>query len=155
MSKRKIAIALACGVVLTLFAGLAIIHKFPLKASGTPSSSPNTIQTTLAAPGADNGGPPNEIFSVGNGVTAPVPISKPDPPYTKEAKDAKLEGNVTLWIVVGVDGTVVHAKVVKGIDKGLTESAVNTVKTWKFKPALKDGKPVPCKVMVEVSFRIY
>ena len=88
-------------------------------------------------------------------MTAPVPISKPEPPYTKEARDAKLEGTVVLWIVVGVDGTVMHAKVVKGIDKGLTENAVNTVNTWKFKPAMKDGKTVPCKVMVEVSFRIY
>jgi TonB family protein len=75
--------------------------------------------------------------------------------YTKEAKDAKLQGTVVLWIVVGIDGTVMHAKVVKGFDKGLTENAVNTVKTWKFKPAMKDGKAVPCRVMVEVSFRIY
>ena len=32
---------------------------------------------------------------------------------------------------------------------------MDTVKTWKFKPAMKDGKPVPCKVSVEVGFRLF
>ncbi len=58
-----------------------------------------------------------------------------------------------LWIVVGVDGAVTDVKVSQGLGQGLHESAVQTVKTWKFKPAMKAGKPVPCKVMVEVRFR--
>jgi TonB family protein len=114
------------------------------------------MQTPLSAFSAANGGtPPDVVFNVGNGVSEPVPIYKPDPPYTKEARAAKVEGTVVLWIVVGVDGTVTDAKVVKATDQGLTENAVDTVKTWKFKPAMKDGKAVPCKVMVEVSFRIF
>jgi TonB family protein len=155
MSKRRIAVTLACVAVLTLLAGLAIIRKFPLKTSGVPASAPNTIQNPLAAFSAGNGGTPLDIFSVGNGVSAPVPIYKPEPPYTKEARAAKLEGTVVLWIVVGADGAVTDAKVVKGTDKGLTENAVETVKTWKFRPAMKAGKPVPCKVSVEVSFKIF
>ncbi|MGA2984553.1 MAG: M56 family metallopeptidase [Terriglobia bacterium] len=156
MSKRRIAVTVACVAVLTLVAGLAIIRKFPLKAGSVPASAPNPMQTPLSAFSAANGGtPPDVVFNVGNGVSEPVPIYKPDPPYTKEARAAKVEGTVVLWIVVGVDGTVTDAKVVKATDQGLTENAVDTVKTWKFKPAMKDGKAVPCKVMVEVSFRIF
>jgi TonB family protein len=105
--------------------------------------------------GGISGGVTGGVYTVGNGVSAPVPIYKTEPPYTKEAKAAKLEGTVVLQIIVGSDGSVNSVKVVKEIDKGLTENAVNTVKTWKFKPATKDGKPVPCKVSVEVNFKLY
>jgi TonB family protein len=50
---------------------------------------------------------------------------------------------------------VTDAKVIKPLDKGLDNNAVQTVKTWKFKPAVNAGKPVPCRLMVEVSFRLY
>ena len=95
------------------------------------------------------------VYTVGDGVSAPVPIFKPEPPYTKEARAAKLQGTVVLWIIVGVDGAVTDAKVIKPFDKGLDENAVQAVKTWKFTPAVKAGKPVPCRLMVEVSFRLY
>jgi TonB family protein len=144
MSKRRIAITLAGAVVLTLFAGLASVRAFPLKGGVAAPASPSTEQGT-----------PKVFRATDKKVTPPVPIYKPDPPYTKEAKAAKVQGVVTLWIVVGVDGTVTDAKVVQAFNKGLTENAVNTVKTWKFKPAMKAGKPVPCKVMVEVSFKIF
>ncbi len=143
MSRRRIAITLAGAVVLMLFAGLAIIRKFPLRAGSVSPAASNPTQAAL------------EIFTVGNGVTSPIPIYKPDPPYTEEARVAKRQGTVVLSIVVGADGAVSDTKVIKPIDKGLTENAVQTVKTWKFEPAIKNGKPVPCKVMVEVSFRFF
>ena len=37
----------------------------------------------------------------------------------------------------------------------LDQSAVDTVKTWKFQPAMKAGKTVPVGVMVEISFKIF
>ena len=144
MSKRRIAITLAGAVVLTLFAGLASVRAFPLKGGAAASASPSAEQAT-----------PKVVRATDKGVTPPVPIYKPDPAYTKEAKAAKLEGTVTLHLVVGVDGAVTNVKVDRGLDKGLTDSAVNTVKTWKFQPAMKAGKLVPCRVIVEVSFKMF
>jgi protein TonB len=92
---------------------------------------------------------------VGGDVTEPVPIYKPEPAYTKEAKAAKLQGDVLLWIVVDVSGSVTDVKLRKGVDKGLDESAMQTVRTWKFKPAMKRGKAVPVKVVVAVSFKLF
>jgi protein TonB len=60
-----------------------------------------------------------------------------------------------LKIVVDAQGNVSEVKVTKSLEKGLDESAVNTVKTWKFKPATKNGKPVSCRPWVEVSFKLY
>lgn len=94
-------------------------------------------------------------YSVGGGVSEPIAIFRPDPAYSEEARKAKYQGTVVLWIVVDASGAVTECRVVKPLGMGLDEKAVETVKTWKFKPALKNGSPVPVKVMVEVSFRLF
>jgi TonB family protein len=155
MSKRGAVLALLGVVALTLLAGLAVIHRFPLKsgsgwwAANAPKGGavqPLRVNPFAATPG---------VFSVGNGVSAPIPIFKPEPPYTKEARSAKTQGTVVLKIIVGDDGLVRDVGVVKSLDPGLDQSAVDTVKTWKFQPAMKAGKTVPVGVMVEISFKIF
>ncbi len=142
MSKRRIIISLVCVGVLTLLAAVVVIRKFPLRLSGVPITAAN-VQ------------PAPEVFSVGNGVTEPIPIFKPEPPYTKEAKAAKTQGTVILQTIIGADGAVKDVNVVKPLGQGLDQNAVNTIRTWKFKPALKAGQPVACRVTVEVSFKLF
>ncbi len=101
--------------------------------------------------GGAGGGP----FSVGGNVSAPIPIYKPEPPYSEEARKAKYQGTVVLWIVVDQQGTVTDVRVVKPLGLGLDEKAVETVRTWKFIAAKRNGVPVPVRVMVEVSFRLF
>lgn len=103
----------------------------------------------------EGGGFGGGAYSVGGNVTAPVPIYKPEPAYSEEARKAKYQGTVVLWIVVDVQGNVTDARVVRPLGLGLDEKALETVKTWKFKPALRNGTPVPVRVMVEVSFRLF
>jgi TonB family protein len=88
-------------------------------------------------------------------VTPPMPVYKPEPPYTEEARHAKLEGTVLLSVTVAADGTVTEVKVTRPLGKGLDESAVKTLKTWKFLPAMKAGKPVAWTGVVEVSFKFF
>jgi TonB family protein len=38
---------------------------------------------------------------------------------------------------------------------GLDEKAIEAVRLWRFEPGLKDGKPVPVEVSIEVNFRLY
>jgi TonB family protein len=90
-----------------------------------------------------------------NAITPPIAIYKPRPGYSKEAKDAKLQGIVILEVMIAADGTVSDVKVTKGFDKGMDENAAQTVKKWKFLPAMKAGKPVPYKNEVAVSFKIF
>ncbi len=87
-------------------------------------------------------------------IPAPVPIYKPNPAYSKEALKAKYQGTELLWIVVDAQGNVTDCRVVKPLGLGLDEKAVDTVKTWRFKPAMRNGTPVPVRVMVQVSFRL-
>jgi TonB family protein len=101
--------------------------------------------------GGTGGGP----YSVGGGITAPIPIYKPEPAYSEEARKAKYQGTVVLWIVVDAQGNVTDSRVVRPLGLGLDEKAVETVRTWKFKPALRNGVPVPVRVIVEVTFRLF
>jgi TonB family protein len=103
----------------------------------------------------EGGGVGGGVYSVGGGVSEPIPIYKPDPAYSEEARKAKYQGTVVLWIVVDASGAVTDCRVVKPLGLGLDEKAVETVKTWKFKPAQRNGTPVPVRVMVEVSFRLF
>jgi TonB family protein len=67
------------------------------------------------------------------------------PFYTEEAKKKKIEGSVTLLIVIDTKGDVIDAKVVKGLGHGLDENAII---------AEKDGEPVTVKMEVSVGFNL-
>jgi TonB family protein len=97
---------------------------------------------------------PAGTYRAGNGVTPPVVVSKTDPEYSEEARIAKLTGTVRISLVVGTDGEVgdLHAAATPGL--GLEDKAIEAVHTWRFKPGMKDGMPVPVLVGVEVNFRL-
>jgi periplasmic protein TonB len=95
------------------------------------------------------------VFHVGNGVSPPTAIYSPEPDYSEEARKAKYQGTVVLNVIVGPDGRVHNAAVARALGMGLDEKAIETVKTWKFKPATKDSKPVAVEVSVEVTFNLY
>ena len=94
------------------------------------------------------------VYTVGGDVKPPKAIYLPDPQYSKVARKAGREGTVVLWMIVGVDGRPIDIQVARALGMGLDEQAVAAVRNWRFKPALKDGQPVPVRVNVEVSFRI-
>jgi len=101
------------------------------------------------------GGTGGGAFRVGGGVSAPKAIYSPDPEYSEEARKAKYQGTCVLWLVVGPDGRARDIRVARTLGLGLDEKAMEAVKTWKFEPAMKDGKPVAVQINVEVTFRLY
>jgi len=101
--------------------------------------------------GGIGGGP----YRVGGGVSAPKPLYTPDPEYSEEARKAKYQGVVVLWLVIGPDGHPREIRVARPLGMGLDEKAVEAVRTWRFDPARKDGQPVAVQMNVEVSFRLY
>jgi TonB family protein len=86
--------------------------------------------------------------------TLPEVIRKVDPVYTRQALEAMFEGFVTLRVIVGTDGLPDDVTVIRGVGLGLDESALECLKRWRFKPATRDGEPVPVRATVEVRFRL-
>ncbi len=101
------------------------------------------------------GGMGGGVYRVGGGVSAPRAIYDPDPEYSDEARKAKCQGTVLLWLIVGPDGKPRDIRVQQSLGMGLDERAVEAVRKWKFEPAMKDGRPVAVQVNVEISFRLF
>src|SRR5579864_1136426 len=101
------------------------------------------------------GGYGGGVFTVGNGVTAPHVIYDPAPEYSTEARQAKHQGTVVLWAIIGPDGRPRDLRVYRSLGMGLDEKAMEAVRTWRFRPATKDGNPVAVQIEVEVNFHLY
>jgi periplasmic protein TonB len=101
------------------------------------------------------GGYGGGVFRVGGGVSAPRALNTPDPEYSEEARKAKYQGTVVLWLIVDQGGRPQQVKVARSLGMGLDQKAIEAVRKWTFEPAMKDGKPVAVQINVEVNFRLY
>jgi TonB family protein len=104
-------------------------------------------------PPAAAGGARGAVYRVEGGVTAPVLLYKTQPDYTEEARKARYQGTVLLYIEVDPSGKATNIRVQRSLGLGLDEKAIEAVRQWKFKPGTKDGIPVPVSATIEVNFR--
>jgi periplasmic protein TonB len=84
---------------------------------------------------------------------APVPIDQPQPRYPANARDAGLTGAVVVEILVGVDGRVTQAKVVKG-GPPFERATLEAVRRWRYAPVIHRGQPIVWKSTVTVHFEL-
>lgn len=97
-----------------------------------------------------------EVYRVGGAVTAPAPINFPAAEFSDEARRAGYQGICLITLVVDAQGMPQDVHVTRALGMGLDEKAMESVRKYRFKPAMKDGKtPVPAVVTVEVNFRLY
>jgi TonB family protein len=93
-------------------------------------------------------------FVVGGNVTEPVRLSGPNPAYPEAARRARIQGVVVLECIIGKNGIVKEAKVLRGLPLGLTESALDAVKNWTFQASTLNGKPVEVLYILTVRFNL-
>ncbi len=96
------------------------------------------------------------IFMPGSsGVTSPQCMYCPNPDYSNAARTVKFQGTVILSVIVTAEGQVTGIYVLKGAPFGLTAQTISATKNWRFRPGQKDSKPVPVRVPVETTFRLF
>lgn len=95
------------------------------------------------------------VMHIGGGVSKPVVLYSVEPEFSEEARKAKFSGNVEVYLWVDTNGRPSHIRVVRGVGMGLDEKAVEAVRQYKFKPAMKDGKPVMVDLYIDVNFQIF
>ncbi len=115
---------------------------------------PAEVASTASVRTADAACLPGGVRLPSLGVTPPAATYAPDPEYTREAQQARLEGLVVIHFIVDSTGKASSTVVVKSLDEGLDEAAVRTLQQWKFRPGMKDGAPVPVFVSLEVNFKL-
>lgn len=100
----------------------------------------------------DNALPPPDVFIAYE--TPPTPVRPLKPVYPELARNAGIEGYVTLYVLIDKDGKVRDIQVRKGVGGGLDEAAVEAVKAVPWTPAIQNNRPVSVWVSVPVRFRL-
>ena len=121
------------------------------QSSKTASDSASMSTTTPANTVDDQAF--NSYQRVTAGMKPPKATRSPDPDYPKIPADAEPNGVVVMLVGLNAKGHVELVHVLRASNNVFENSAVATVKTWKFSPAKKDGKPVPVQITVEMRFQ--
>ena len=88
-------------------------------------------------------------------ATTSVEITyKPNPAYTDEARNLKLEGEVLLEVEFLASGQLHVNRVVRGLGHGLDETAIIAANKMRFKPAMRNGQAMDSTAIVHVVFQL-
>jgi TonB family protein len=97
---------------------------------------------------------PQHLSDTGPATNSVEITFKPNPVYTEEARQLRLEGEVLLEIMFSSSGQLHVNRVVRGLGHGLDEAAVKAADQMRFKPALRNGAPVDSTAIVHVVFQL-
>ncbi len=117
--------------------------------------APQDLNRKLARsplPGLPKHGPPRTRFNPDEVDKMPQAVATTQPIYPYRAKRLGVEGKVRVRFLVNTSGRTDLFKVLESNPPGTFEQTVEkTVKNWKFKPAMKDGRAV--ETWVETMFK--
>jgi TonB family protein len=123
----------------------------PKTASNAQTIRPTAFgDATLAPPP----GAKKTAAALDNNQTSVQILFKPKPAYTPEARNLRLEGEVSLQVVFQADGTIRVLRVEHGLGHGLDEAAVQAAAHVRFKPATRGGVPVDTNATIKISFEL-
>jgi len=90
-----------------------------------------------------------------SGYTYPSCVECPSAHYDGHAAPHRFQGTVTLSAVINADGRTEDVVVLKALPYGLTAKAIETVKSWKFRPARDaHGNPAAVRQVIEITFHL-
>jgi protein TonB len=90
---------------------------------------------------------------VGGAIKEPKKIKDVKPAYPEDAKNAGIQGIIILESVIGTDGSVQEAKVLRSVPQ-LDKAALDAVMQWRYTPTLLNGEPVELIMTVTVTFTL-
>jgi TonB family protein len=128
-------------------------YRFYLKkrvvSAGRTAAPPASQRPLEPATSADS----SRAVRVGGAIQVPTKTKDVRPVYPPIAQAARVQGAVIVEAVIGVDGSVTDARVLRSIPL-LDEAALDAVKQWEFTPTLLNGRPVAVIMTVTVNFSL-
>lgn len=137
---RRLSLAAICAALLAGACGTALALRMHVE--GPAQASSDHPQRRPTAP-----------VAVKPGIMAGQRIGGPIPKYPEAAKKARIQGTVLIDVVISKDGGVLSPKVISG-PKELRESALDTVRQWRYKPFLLNGEPIEVKTTIDVTYSL-
>jgi len=89
------------------------------------------------------------------GMTPPKAVKTPNPIYPKSASENRIQGDTTVAMTVLTDGSVTDIRLIGSSARSMDDATLQTLKGWRFKPAMCGTEPVVSDIEVVVSFRMY
>jgi TonB family protein len=108
---------------------------------------------TVSAEAVIEEAPEDEKAAEAQGVRAPRPYRRLRPEYPQSAARAEAEATVDVVVDVGADGEIGEIQIVRWAGFGLDESTIATVRQLHFFPAMRNGNPIPMRVLLRYNFR--
>ncbi len=96
---------------------------------------------------------PDEGSPAAAGLRLPAPYRRLQPVYTEEAGRVGVEAIVDVLVEIDAEGEVGRVDVVRWAGHGLDQATASTVRQLHFRPAMRDGTPVPLRVLLRYNFR--
>ncbi len=105
----------------------------------------------VQAPPPDDG---DRVYHLTSQIEPPVLVSKVNPDYPLSARSKRREGSVVIAAVVGVDGSVRAAKIVRSVSPDIDRAALEAVRVWRYRPATREGRSVAVHTVIQVDFKL-
>lgn len=120
----------------------------------SPAERPRLVEAPRPAPPPAPAAPPPTARAPAADAGA-VPISSPAPNYPRRAMQRRETGTVRVQVQVGADGRPVDVSLLESsASRDLDRAALDAVRRWRFRPATREGQPVPATVVVPIAFRL-
>jgi TonB family protein len=97
---------------------------------------------------------PRTSKNIGPVDTRPSILNRVRPNYSEEARRRHIIGSARLELKVGADGVPTVTDILSRLPAGLTRQAVRAASLMRFKPAMRNGAPVPCYTLIDVEFNL-
>ena len=125
----------------------------------TVNANLNMSMPTIGIPVGDGNGPYLGTLTAGQGLagfdTDVIPVVRVAPAYPRRAKQARIQGWVTMEVLIRPDGTVSNAKVMESDPPRLfDDAAIAAMQRWKFRPKMVDGSPVAQRAKQTIEFKL-
>jgi TonB family protein len=130
-------------VFLTLAAGTAWTQQ-----ELAPSNDQGPMSIKPAPPKPDNDG----AYSAGPGILSPLILERAQAVYPTDAGADAIEGESTLSLIIGTDGTPANIQVVHTHGAAFDAAAIDAIKKSRFQPGSIDGTPVPVRIYARTRF---
>jgi len=94
---------------------------------------------------------------VGSAESASADVTilyKPNPSYSAEGREHKIQGDVVLEVIFLASGQIKVIRVVSGLGFGMDDEAIHAAQRIRFTPATHDGKPVDVSARIRIEFRL-
>ncbi len=132
---RRIVVATACSVLAlaTCTSALALHTDVSALSPGAQQSAPQSIHVSAKEMSGNR-------------------ISGDNPTYPPEERKKKIQGRVVLDATVSKEGAIENLRVVKSPTESLSQSALDAVRTWHYRPYLLNGEPIAVETTVNVTY---